>query len=133
MLHTPLQVQEQVNQKAQHDQRLIEQDQRHKSELQAQARQHAAEVAKLKQHASQLQAASQDLGRPRAAPTRPTRSQSALGFTDGAGSSAEWGSLHRQLAHADSLQAALHQDAATVEALGLLVRSRTVRFELGGQ
>ena len=73
------------------------------------------------------------MGRPRAAPTRPIRSQSALGFTDMAGNSAEWGSLQKQLAQADSLQAALHQDAATVQALGLLVRSRTVRFELGGE
>eukprot|EP00891_Asterochloris_glomerata_P009390 jgi/Astpho2/9390/fgenesh1_pg.00145_%23_15_t len=126
------QVQELVVQKAQHDQKLIEQEERHKSVLQAQAQQHSAEVARLKQQASQLQAASQDLGRPRAAPTRPTRSQSALGFADVAGSSTEWGSLHKQLAQADSLQAALHQDAATVQALGLLVRSRTVRFELGG-
>ena len=129
----PMQVQELVYQQAQHAQKLIEQEERYKSELQAQAQQHAAEVARLKQQASQLQAASQDLGRPRAAPTRPTRSQSALGFSDVAGSSAEWGSLHKQLAQADSLQAALHQDAATVQALGLLVRSRTVRFELGGE
>lgn len=128
-----MQVQELVIQKAQHDQKLIEQEERHKSVLQAQAQQHSAEVARLKQQASQLQAASQDLGCPRAAPTRPTRSQSALGFADVAGSSAEWGSLHKQLAQADSLQAALHQDAATVQALGLLVRSRTVRFELGGE
>ena len=132
-LHPPMQVQQLVNQTAQRDQKLIEQEERHKSELQTQAEQHAAEVARLKQQASQLQAAPQDLGHPRAGPTRPMRSQSALGFTDVAGSSAEWGSLHKQLAQADCLQAALHQDAATVEALGLLVRSRTVRFELGGE